>query len=149
MPKTTISFVCQECGYDSPQWLGKCPECGSWNSFREFKDKGSRINDKRIGNNYLEVKPKTLAQIDLQHIKRINTGFEELDTVLGGGIVPGAVMLLAGDPGIGKSTLLLQLALNIAQSQEYKNTNQTLHDANIMIPDSNKKVLYISGEESA
>ncbi len=130
MPKTTISFVCQECGYDSPQWLGKCPECNTWNSFKEFQQpKFQKTNIH--SNSSLSVEsliPKTLKDINLQEVERIQTGYREMDNVLGGGIVPGSITLLAGDPGIGKSTLLLQLCLKIAER--------------------GKKVLYISGEES-
>src|SRR5258706_16210021 len=132
MAKTSISFVCQECGYDSPQWLGKCPECGTWNSFKEFRKTNLRGSSTTRGNIQVStnVHPKTLQEIDLQTTQRIVTGFQEMDSVLGGGIVPGSVILLAGDPGIGKSTLLLQLALNISQQGE------------------SVKFLYISGEES-
>ncbi|HEX8965316.1 MAG TPA: DNA repair protein RadA [Patescibacteria group bacterium] len=132
MAKTQVSFVCQECGYDSPQWLGKCPECGNWNSFKEFREnKAIAKLSKQSTSSFLtptDTKPKTLQEITFQETNRILSGFDELDTVLGGGIVPGSVTLLAGDPGIGKSTLLLQLCLLIAAS--------------------GKKVLYVSGEES-
>jgi len=120
--KSLISFVCQECGYESPQWLGKCPECGVWNSLKEFKVQSSKFKVQPQREN---IKPKTLAEIRYDSKDRISTGFSEFDSVLGGGVVKGSVILLAGDPGIGKSTLLLQLALNHTQ-----------------------KVLYISGEES-
>src|SRR5436853_471658 len=114
--RTAVSFVCQECGYDSPQWLGKCPECGNWNSFKEFRKSNALGSSTTKGNiSDSTIQPKTFKEINLQQTERISTGFQEMDTVLGGGIVPGSVILLAGDPGIGKSTLLLQLALNIAQ----------------------------------
>ena len=107
--KASISFVCQECGYDSPQWLGKCPECGQWNSFREIKGtKTSGVHSKRVNSSFM---PKTLNQISYEEKDRLTTGFTEVDSVLGGGIVKGSVSLLAGDPGIGKSTLLLQMGL--------------------------------------
>jgi len=142
MAKSTISFVCQECGYDSPQWLGKCPECGTWNSFKEFRKTNapglSTTNEKDRSSTF--ARPKTLQEIHLQETERIGTGFGEMDTVLGGGIVPGSVTLLAGDPGIGKSTLLLQLALNIAaQGGRVKGKGESQKSI---------KVLYISGEES-
>jgi len=120
--RSITSFVCQECGYESPQWLGKCPECGVWNSLKEFKVQSSKFKVQPQREN---IKPKTLAEIRYDSKDRISTGFSEFDSVLGGGVVKGSVILLAGDPGIGKSTLLLQLALNHTQ-----------------------KVLYISGEES-
>lgn len=129
MAKTQVSFVCQECGYDSPQWLGKCPECGNWNTFKEFRSEGKgKASSGGRAPAPVSVSPKILKEITFQKGERVLTGFAELDTVLGGGIVPGSVTLLAGDPGIGKSTLLLQLCLQIAVT--------------------GKKVLYISGEES-
>lgn len=129
--KARISYVCQECGYDSPAYLGKCPECGNWNTFKEFKDipvssstlKGS---DSIVAGS--DSKPQKLTEIVYSETSRIQTKFNELNTVMGGGIVAGSATLLAGDPGIGKSTLLLQLCLTLAQD--------------------GKTVLYISGEES-
>lgn len=128
MPKTIVNFVCQECGYDSPQWLGKCPECGLWNSFKEIRiAKG--VEQKSSNGVVASVeKPQKLKDIVYSETSRIQTNFAELNTVLGGGIVRGSVMLLAGDPGVGKSTMLLQLCLSLANRGE--------------------KVLYISGEES-
>jgi DNA repair protein RadA/Sms len=125
--KTTTSFVCQECGYDSPSWLGKCPECGNWNSMKEFTtSKAPLQNSGRIGPSS-SAKPQTLKEIAYSQRSRMQTNFEELNTVLGGGVVAGSVILIAGDPGVGKSTLLLQLALSLAKK---------------------KKILYVSGEES-
>ena len=125
--KLLTSFVCQQCGYESPQWLGKCPECGEWNSLKEFKiPKGPGFSKQSTSSTIL-ASPKKLNQINYQEKNRIKTNFTEADGVLGGGIVAGSVVLLAGDPGIGKSTLLLQIALSISQKQD---------------------VLYVSGEES-
>ena len=124
--KSQISFVCQECGYDSPQWLGKCPECGNWNTFREIKVQTSNLKSQTTSLTPEKIEPKKLSEIKFESKERMTTGFSEMDSVLGGGIVRGSVTLLAGDPGIGKSTLLLQLALNITKGP----------------------VLYISGEES-
>src|SRR3989338_6821807 len=116
MKRPTTSFVCQECGYDSPKFYGKCPECGMWNTMKQFTEKGSRFtvhgSSKSIEQN--ERKPKQLSEISYEEKERLLTGFSEMDGVLGGGIVRGSVTLLAGDPGIGKSTLLLQAALNIS-----------------------------------
>jgi DNA repair protein RadA/Sms len=131
MPKKpTTSFVCQECGYDTPSWMGKCPECGTWNSLKEFK------NIAPLSSSIMQVsitpgdgKPKSLKDIVYSEKLRMQTKYNELNTVLGGGIVQGSASLIAGDPGVGKSTLLLQLCLSLAGS--------------------GKKVLYISGEESA
>lgn len=129
MKKQKIAFVCQECGYESGQWLGKCPECSSWNSFKEIRlGKTSTILG---GNNVLaqvNLTPRVLSEIKDTHATRIKTGYSEMDGVMGGGIVEGSVTLIAGDPGVGKSTLLLQTC--------------------IMIAKSGNKVLYISGEES-
>lgn len=127
--KSKVSFVCQECGYDSPQWLGKCPECGQWNSLKEISHfaKASRDRQAFSGNNG-NFEPKRLSEIKFEKKQRLLTGYSELDGVLGGGIVKGSVVLLAGDPGIGKSTLLLQIALKMSEAKD--------------------TVLYISGEES-
>lgn len=126
--KVKISFVCQECGYDSSSWLGKCPECGAWNSLREFQSKKSKVKSQNGGYILENIKPQKISEIVYTKELRIQTEYSELNTVLGGGIVPGSVILLAGDPGIGKSTLLLQICLLLAGK--------------------GKKVLYVSGEES-
>jgi DNA repair protein RadA/Sms len=125
--KPTVSFVCQECGYDSPQWLGKCPECGNWNSMKEFRVSTATQKIVNSGAVNQQVKPQKLQEIAYQEKSRIQTNYSELNNVLGGGIVRGSATLIAGDPGVGKSTLLLQLALSLS---------------------STSKVLYISGEES-
>ncbi len=125
--KATINFVCQECGYDSPQWLGKCPECGNWNSMKEFRMSPATQRIVNSGGVTQLVKPQKLHDIAYQEKSRVQTKYQELNNVLGGGIVKGSVILIAGDPGVGKSTLLLQLALSLS---------------------STSKVLYISGEES-
>ncbi|MCK4905624.1 DNA repair protein RadA [bacterium] len=119
-PKAT--FVCQNCGYTSIKWLGKCPSCDSWNSLLE--EAPSQPQDKYVWGN----KPVILSQIKGQEQKRFSTGISEFDRVLGGGTVEGDVVLIGGEPGIGKSTLLLQVATTASQK--------------------GKKVLYVSGEES-
>jgi len=119
-------FVCQNCGYEAPKWMGKCPECGEWNGFVETVVSASRSNGKDQESKNAE--PERLSQIKLAEQSRSATGIGELDRVLGGGIVPGSVVLVTGEPGIGKSTLLIQLA-----GQAAKKTG----------------VLYVSGEESA
>lgn len=127
--KKTSSFVCQECGYDTPSWMGKCPECGEWNTFKEIKLAPSSSS---LGGGFVapleSAQPQLLKDVAYSERSRIQSGYGEMDTVLGGGIVLGSVMLLAGDPGVGKSTLLLQLCLQLAEN--------------------GKTVLYISGEES-
>lgn len=129
MKKPSISFVCQECGYDTPKFMGKCPECGNWNSFKEIKlVKGEGLSAKGSGIIDRVEKAQELGKVAFKERLRIQTKFSELNTVLGGGIVFGSATLIAGDPGVGKSTLLLQLCLQLASD--------------------GKKILYISGEES-
>ncbi len=165
MKRVSTNFVCQECGYDSPQWYGKCPECGTWNSMREITINSSQltINKKKSARTgSVNIKPQQLSEIIYNEKERTKTGFSELDGVLGGGIVAGSVTLLAGDPGIGKSTLLLQTALNISNHSKVvlsppsggskdpmglqkKAEEKILRSAQ----NDNLKVLYVSGEESA
>ena len=128
MAKTNTVFFCNECGYESPKWLGKCPACNNWNTFVEEKV----VSNSKGGSKNKAVKEKTkpvqLKSIEQVKISRINSGFEELDRVLGGGFVNGSLTLIGGEPGIGKSTLILQICNNIKVDG---------------------KVLYVSGEESA
>ncbi|TDT51251.1 DNA repair protein RadA [Fonticella tunisiensis] len=127
MAKIKTVFVCQECGYASPKWMGKCPGCGSWNSMvEEIED---RDKDRNPVLNIETTRPLTIDEIEITDEERYTTCMEELDRVLGGGIVRGSLILVGGDPGIGKSTLLLQVSKNISST--------------------GKTVLYISGEESA
>lgn len=133
MAKEKMLFVCNACGYESPRWMGKCPECGAWNTLEEqvtepFPDKTiqKKENKQRPGTG---AKPMRLSEIPQEQTSRTSTGINELDRVLGGGIVEGSLVLVGGDPGIGKSTLLLQVAEFLAQR--------------------GSTVLYISGEESA
>lgn len=126
MAKSKSSFVCQECGYETAKWFGKCPGCGQWNTLVE-EIKKEVIKSKRVGissNN----KPESILNIKSGEFDRYDTGINELNRVLGGGLVKGSLTLISGAPGIGKSTLLLQTANNIAQNVG--------------------KVLYVSGEES-
>ncbi|MBO5348210.1 MAG: DNA repair protein RadA [Clostridia bacterium] len=128
MAKAKTIFVCNNCGYESAKWLGKCPACNEWNSLVE--EKIQKNNDFTIGNNENKKssKPMTLNSVEGKETFRVSTGFEELDRVLGGGIVKGSLILVGGEPGIGKSTLILQLCDKI---------------------NGDGKVLYVSGEESA
>ncbi len=125
MAKTKTYFFCSECGYQSSTWLGKCPECGKWNTFTEEVVK-SESGKRKVESRQLQSAPKRIQDISTSETVRIATGCGEFDRVLGGGIVPGSLLLLGGEPGIGKSTLLLQTALSIPS----------------------KKILYVSGEES-
>ena len=124
--KATIYF-CQNCGYESGKWMGQCPGCREWNTFvEEMVDKKSVGKGKLPGNDVAKSVP--LSEIETKEDKRVSTNIKELDRVLGGGIVQGSLVLVGGDPGIGKSTLLLQVCRNLSKQKI--------------------KVLYISGEES-
>ena len=127
MAKARSVFFCTECGGESVKWMGKCPHCGAWNTLVEEKIQPEPTSAKpgRIATQ--SARAQSLPQISVDEMKRLVTGIEELDTVLGGGLVPGSSVLLGGEPGIGKSTLLLQAA---AKMSRYG------------------KVLYVSGEES-
>ncbi len=131
MSKIKTSFQCQACGYSSPKWIGKCPDCGAWNSFIE-----EREVPKSLKGGYTAEKLQPLNEIAPVSEKRWQTGIGELDRVLGGGIVSGAVILIGGDPGIGKSTLLLQAVSSLA--------NQSISSHISIKP----HILYVSGEES-
>lgn len=124
--KTKINFVCSNCGYSSPKWLGKCPDCMQWDTFAEevVAKTGSVIKNK-----IKKSSPMPLSSVVSDNESRIKTQIDEFDRVLGGGIVQGSLVLIGGDPGIGKSTLMLQAASKLASLE--------------------KKVLYVSGEESA
>lgn len=123
--KTNV-FFCQECGYESAKWMGQCPGCRAWNSFvEEPVIKGTGKKSHSLGE---LAKPVTLEEIETSETQRISSGLKELDRVLGGGIVPGSLVLVGGDPGIGKSTILLQVCRNLAAA--------------------GISTLYVSGEES-
>ena len=125
-PKTI--FVCRECGSTSPKWLGKCPDCNTWNSFDEEQviDKPQK-NGLISGRSAKADKPERITELEAPEYMRTKTGMEELDRVLGGGLVGGSAVLISGEPGIGKSTLLLQICNHLCVS---------------------RRVLYVSGEES-
>lgn len=126
MPKIKTKFICSECGYETLKWLGKCPECGKWNTILEEKIQKESSRGRGISAN--RSTPQSIVNIKSGEYERYNTNIKELNRVLGGGLVKGSLVLISGDPGIGKSTLLLQTAGNI--SSKYG------------------KVLYVSGEES-
>lgn len=128
MPKAISQFVCQQCGYSQTKWLGRCPSCGAWNSLVETVTKREEGKGRRGKE---EIRGIELWTIKTAELSRISTGISELDRVLGGGLVGGQAVLLAGEPGIGKSTLVSQVAQFI-----YSNNKK-------------KKVIYVSGEESA
>ena len=109
MAKSKTVFVCNECGYEAAKWLGKCPACGAWNSF--FEEKITKETSKGIsgGERIKNTIPKKLNEIQGKEETRTKTGINELDRVLGGGLVKGSLVLVGGEPGIGKSTLILEL----------------------------------------
>ena len=105
MSKQTIRFACQSCGYISPRWTGRCPECGEWNSFVEELIAEPRAkSETRNAKSKIEIVP--LSEVEVAEGTRLSTGIEEFDRVLGGGLMPGSIILVAGDPGVGKSTLM-------------------------------------------
>lgn len=133
--KKTTAFYCSECGYESAKWVGQCPACHAWNTMveapvRVIPSAASSFRQGRAGKPGLlpEARPVSLSEIHDEGEVRWSTGYSELDRVLGGGIVKGSMLLVGGDPGIGKSTLLLQVTRNLAES--------------------GRRVIYVSGEES-
>jgi DNA repair protein RadA/Sms len=128
LPKSNTTFICQSCGFQSRKWLGKCPECGEWNSLVEERVVTTKKGAGRNGFRLREPKAVAYTEIESQDDVRVSSGVTEFDRVLGGGIVPGTLVLLGGDPGIGKSTLLLQVADKLSATGVI--------------------VLYVSGEES-
>ncbi|KST84928.1 DNA repair protein RadA [Lactococcus lactis subsp. lactis] len=127
MVKKKSSFVCQNCGYKSAKYLGRCPNCGEWSSFVEEVEV-QEVKNQRVSMTGERSKPLKLDEVELFDTPRIETDLDEFNRVLGGGVVPGSLVLIGGDPGIGKSTLLLQVSTQLA---------------------SRGRVLYVSGEESA
>ncbi len=129
MAKIKTVFTCQECGYQSPKWLGKCPDCQQWNSFSEEETiKPSKAAPKSISGR--ESKPKTINEVELETVHRFQTKIGEFDRVMGGGVTIGSLTLIGGEPGIGKSTLLMEVCGKLLN--EY----------------GKEKILYVSGEES-
>ena len=130
MAKIKKKFVCQNCGYSTPKWMGRCTECGEWNSFVEELDMPTEQGKKNTLERVVYTKPKRIEEIIPQKEDRFKTKNKELDRVLGGGIVPGGVILLGGDPGIGKSTILLQTTENLGSvSQIRENANALMQIA--------------------
>ena len=125
--KRTV-FFCQNCGFESAKWMGQCPGCREWNTFVEEQVSTAALKKNGTQGSTARQKPAVLSEITMEKEDRISTGMQELDRVLGGGVVAGSLTLVGGDPGIGKSTLLLQVCRNFS--------------------DAGAKVLYISGEES-
>lgn len=129
MAKSKSRFVCQECGYVVTTWMGRCPDCGAWNTLVEEIETTIKPTAKSyLPDSNVKLKPRTISSVAQTKVERLETGIREFDRVLGGGVVPGSLVLLGGTPGIGKSTILLDAALRFAQRSI--------------------KVLYVSGEES-
>ncbi len=126
MPKNKTIFICQNCGAESPKWIGRCPSCKEWNTYHEEIIIPASSRDRSFTLNREKRKPELLDNIAADEHDRQKSGISELDRILGGGIVSGSLILLGGEPGVGKSTLALQLALALKE----------------------KKILYVSGEES-
>ena len=131
MAKARTHYVCQNCGYSSPRFLGRCPNCGKWNTLVEEVEQGQLVNNVQPTTTLTGIvaKPQKINEIDTRKTPRVKTKLNELNRVLGGGIVPGSLVLIGGDPGIGKSTLLLQVSGQLSTE--------------------GRSVLYVSGEESA
>lgn len=129
MAKIRTVFTCQECGHQTPKWLGKCPECNQWNSFSEEESqKTSKVVQRTI--NGKESRPKTINQIEHENVLRFQTRIGEFDRVMGGGVTIGSLTLIGGEPGIGKSTLLMEVC------------------GKLLTQYSSERILYVSGEES-
>src|SRR5512132_691209 len=132
MARSATVFACSSCGHESPKWHGRCPGCGEWNAMIEEKrasapsGRGGRGGSNRSGR---ALKPVPLGEVQAPTVERLRTGIGELDRVLGGGLVPGSLVLIGGAPGIGKSTLTTGALANLAAA--------------------GRRVLYVSGEESA
>ena len=126
--KKKTAYVCQECGYDTLKWMGKCPGCGAWNSLVEEIVVPPAEERRGVGTGNAEP-PQPIGNIEVEDLPRFSTGSGELDRVLGGGVIPGSMVLIVGDPGVGKSSLTLRVSADIARA--------------------GRRVLYVTGEESA
>jgi len=120
-----MAFVCEQCGHRSVKWFGRCPSCGQWDSLTETQSDDPEV---AVNSSWLGEELRSVSEIDLKNVHRLPSGLSEVDRLLGGGLVPGGVVLFGGEPGIGKSTLLLQIAESLARGAG--------------------KILYVSGEES-
>src|SRR5579875_539055 len=127
MPKSTVTFVCRECGGESIRWSGRCPHCQAWNTLEEFQVTPGRPNLRRPGSP--SSRPIPIAEVEVEAAPRLALEWQELNRVLGGGVIPGSLVLLGGEPGVGKSTLLMHLAAQASRGE--------------------RRVLSVSGEESA
>src|SRR6202030_2455612 len=129
MPRSTVTFVCTECGGETLRWAGQCPHCQAWNTLQEFVAKKASAARRQEPRQAGSARPVPLTEISMETSARHRLEWDELNRVLGGGVVPGSIVLVGGEPGVGKSTLLMHAAAQVAQR--------------------GGRVLYISGEESA
>src|ERR671924_1803924 len=129
MPRSATIFACTSCGHESPKWHGRCPGCGEWNTMAEEKRASAPPGRTGSGSSGRALKPIPLGQVEAPRVERLKTGIGELDRVLGGGVVPGSLVLIGGSPGIGKSTLTTGALGNLQGA--------------------GRRTLYVSGEESA
>src|SRR5688572_627956 len=169
MAKPKTQFLCNNCGSVHPKWMGKCPDCGTWDSLQEYKaptfdQRAARVAAGTLSRSAAQTadlthgaEPVSIAQIDESDAPRIRTGISEFDRVLGGGVVPGSAILVGGEPGIGKSTLLLQVANALAaqaEAQSHKGTKARREEADTSclrasVPPCLPPILYVTSEESA
>jgi DNA repair protein RadA/Sms len=164
MAKARTQFLCNNCGSVHPKWLGKCPDCGAWDALQEYKAPTpdaraeSRAALGQTGDITKGAEPLTLAQIEEADAPRRPSGIGEFDRILGGGVVPGSAVLVGGEPGIGKSTLLLQVAHELSRTTEDGGLNNELNkskatalatQSSVLSPQSSSRVLYVTSEESA
>ena len=127
--KKKTMYVCQQCGYDTPKWMGRCPGCGAWNTMvEEVVAPETRSVGGSVGLAESQP-PRPIGEIETEDLPRYGTGSGELDRVLGGGVIPGSLVLIVGDPGVGKSSLTIRVCAEVART--------------------GKRVLYVTGEESA
>src|SRR5438105_3827768 len=159
MAKARVQFLCNSCGSVHPKWMGKCPDCGTWDSLEEYKapTADARRAATATGDVAHAAEALRLADIDHDDAPRTATGIGEFDRVVGGGIVPGSAILVGGEPGIGKSTLLLQVANALAGENRPANTKRKHAATEVADSSSNQSatsvaassVLYVTSEESA
>src|SRR4051812_1757354 len=170
MAKQKTQFLCANCGSVHAKWMGKCPDCGTWDSLQEFKEAtpdpraaAATRGGSQTGDVATAAEALPLADIDQADIPRTPTGIGEFDRILGGGIVPGSAVLVGGEPGIGKSTLLLQVANDLARGAGVADAVLSKQDralrksgfvappdgSSATAPDAGVKVLYVTSEESA
>ena len=152
MAKRKTAYVCSDCGAEYPRWQGQCNDCNTWNSITEFVVSSTSNSSGRNTGGYsgqTQAKVESLANIDLQALPRFESGYKELDRVLGGGIVPGSAILIGGSPGAGKSTMLLQVMCQMANNKNalYVTGEESLQQV-AMRAQNNKNALYVTGEES-